>query len=74
LIRQGPHRKHRVEQFFCCCACIHYHRSVFTKPLSNNDYFFWLHYSGFQTLGKSTEIEAASCSHSPYEYFSREQK
>jgi hypothetical protein len=49
LIRHGPHRKRRVQQFFYCCECISYRGNVsieplpskygriFTEPLPSND-------------------------------------
>jgi hypothetical protein len=37
LIRHGPHRKRRVQQFLYCCVRIRYHGNVFTEPLSRND-------------------------------------
>jgi hypothetical protein len=33
LIRHGPHRKRRVQQFFYCCICILCRGNVFTEPL-----------------------------------------
>jgi hypothetical protein len=37
LIRHGPQRKHRVQQFFYCCMCILYRGNLFTEPLPSND-------------------------------------
>jgi hypothetical protein len=40
LIRDGPHWKRRVQQYFYCCVCIRYRgndRGIFTKPLSSDD-------------------------------------
>jgi hypothetical protein len=37
LIRHGPHRKQRVQQFFCCCVCFRGRGKVFTEPLPSND-------------------------------------
>jgi hypothetical protein len=51
LILHGPHRKHRVQQFFYCFMCIRWRRNVFTEPLHGNIRLFWLHCSGFQALG-----------------------
>jgi hypothetical protein len=36
LIGHGPHRKHRVQQFFYCCVCIRCRGNVFTEPLPSN--------------------------------------
>jgi hypothetical protein len=36
LIRDGPHWKRRVQQFFYCCLCIRYRGSVSTEPLPSN--------------------------------------
>jgi hypothetical protein len=36
LIRHGPHRKHRVKHFFCCCVCVCCRGNVFTEPLNSN--------------------------------------
>jgi hypothetical protein len=60
LIRHGPNRKHRVQQFSYCCVCIPCRGNVFTKPLPCNGRIFWLHYSGLlggvtQTAGWSHE-------------------
>jgi hypothetical protein len=33
LSRHGPHRKHNVQQFFCCSVCVCCSGSVFTEPL-----------------------------------------
>jgi hypothetical protein len=45
LIQHGPHRKHRVQQFFYCCLCIRCSGTLLTEPLSSNGHFFWLQYS-----------------------------
>jgi hypothetical protein len=37
LIRHGPHRKRRVQQFFYCCVYIRYRGNVSTEPLPSND-------------------------------------
>jgi hypothetical protein len=37
LIRQGPHWKRRVQQFFCCWVYICYCGNVSTEPLPSND-------------------------------------
>jgi hypothetical protein len=37
LIRHGPQRKGRHQQFFNCCVCIRYSGNVFTEPLPRND-------------------------------------
>jgi hypothetical protein len=37
LIRQGPHWKRRVQQFFYCCVCISYRGKVSTEPLPSNN-------------------------------------
>jgi hypothetical protein len=37
LIRQGPHWKRFVQQFFYCCVCILYLGNVSTEPLPSND-------------------------------------
>jgi hypothetical protein len=37
LIRHGPNRKRRVQQFFYSFVCIRCHGNVFTEPLSSND-------------------------------------
>jgi hypothetical protein len=37
LLRRGPHRKRRVQQFFYCCLCIRCRGNFFTEPLSSND-------------------------------------
>jgi hypothetical protein len=37
LIRHRPHWKRRVQQFFYCCASIHYRNNVSTEPLPSND-------------------------------------
>jgi hypothetical protein len=36
LIRHGPHRKHRVLQFFYCYVCILCRWNVFTEQLPSN--------------------------------------
>jgi hypothetical protein len=36
LIRHGPHKKRRVQQF-CCCVCIRCRGNVFTDPLPSNN-------------------------------------
>jgi hypothetical protein len=36
LIRHGPHRKRRAQQFYCC-VCIRCRGNVFTEPLPGND-------------------------------------
>jgi hypothetical protein len=36
LIRHGPHRKRRVQQFFYCCVCIRCRGKVFIEPLPSN--------------------------------------
>jgi hypothetical protein len=44
LIRHGPHRKRRIQQFFYCCVCIRYHGNVFTEPLPRMiGGFLWSH-------------------------------
>jgi hypothetical protein len=37
LIRHGPHRKQRVQQWFYCCVCIRYRGNFSTEPLPSND-------------------------------------
>jgi hypothetical protein len=37
LIRHGPHRKRRVQQFFHCWVSICYRGNVFTDPLPSSD-------------------------------------
>jgi hypothetical protein len=37
LIRHGPHRKRRAQQFLYCCMCIHCSGKVFAEPLRSND-------------------------------------
>jgi hypothetical protein len=37
LIRHEPHWKRRIQQFFYCCACIHYRGNVSTEPLPSSD-------------------------------------
>jgi hypothetical protein len=37
LIRRGPHRKQRGQQFFHRCVCIRYRGNVSTEPLLSND-------------------------------------
>jgi hypothetical protein len=37
LIRHGPHRKLRVQQYFFCCSCICCRGNVFTEPLPSKD-------------------------------------
>jgi hypothetical protein len=37
MIRHGPRRKRRVQQFFYCCVCISCRGNVFTEPLPSND-------------------------------------
>jgi hypothetical protein len=37
LIRHGPYWKQRVQQFFYCCVCIHYHGNVSAEPLPSNE-------------------------------------
>jgi hypothetical protein len=37
LIRHGPHRNRRVQQFIYCCVCIRCRVNVFTEPLPSND-------------------------------------
>jgi hypothetical protein len=36
IIRHGPHRKRRVQQF-CCFMCIRCRCNIFTEPLPSND-------------------------------------
>jgi hypothetical protein len=48
LMRPGQYRKHRTQKFFYCCVYIRCSMNVFTKPLSSNGCFFWVHYSCFQ--------------------------
>jgi hypothetical protein len=33
-IRHGPHRKRRVQQFFCFCMCIRCRSNVSTDPFA----------------------------------------
>jgi hypothetical protein len=33
LIRHGPHRKRRLQQFFYCCVSIYCRGNIFTEPL-----------------------------------------
>jgi hypothetical protein len=47
LLGHGPHRKHRVEQFYCVCC----RGKVFTEPVRSNVRLCWVHYSGCQVLG-----------------------
>jgi hypothetical protein len=37
LIRHGPHKNRRVQQFFYCCMCICCRGNVFTESLPSND-------------------------------------
>jgi hypothetical protein len=37
LIRHGPQRKRRVQQFFYCCVCIRYRGNVSNEPLPSNN-------------------------------------
>jgi hypothetical protein len=37
LIRHGPHRKQRVQQFFYCCLCIRLRCNVSTEQLPSKD-------------------------------------
>jgi hypothetical protein len=37
LIRHGPHRKRRVQQFFYCCVCIRGRDEVFIEGLPSNE-------------------------------------
>jgi hypothetical protein len=41
LIRHGPHRKRRVQQFLCSCMCIRCSGNFLTEPLLSNDK--WVH-------------------------------
>jgi hypothetical protein len=36
LLRHEPHRRHRAQQFFCCCACIRCGANVFNELLPSN--------------------------------------
>jgi hypothetical protein len=42
LIRHGPHKKRRVQQFFYCCVCICCRGNIFTEPLPSNDNGFFI--------------------------------
>jgi hypothetical protein len=42
LIWHRSHRKHCIQQFFCCCG------NIFTKPMPSNSCLFWLHYLAFK--------------------------
>jgi hypothetical protein len=37
LIRHGPHRKRRVQQFFYCCVPVRCRGNNFNEPLPSND-------------------------------------
>jgi hypothetical protein len=41
LIRHGPHRKHRMQQFYYC-MCIRCRANVFTEALPSNNHIFWV--------------------------------
>jgi hypothetical protein len=47
LIRHGPHRKHRLQQFLYS-MCIRYRRNMFSESLPNNYRLLWLHCPGFR--------------------------
>jgi hypothetical protein len=37
LVRHGPHRKRRIQQFLSCCACIRCRGKVFNPAFASND-------------------------------------
>jgi hypothetical protein len=45
LTRNGSHRKHRIQQFFYCCLCIHCRGNVYTYSLPSNGRLSCLYYS-----------------------------
>jgi hypothetical protein len=59
LIRQGLHRKRRVQQLFYCCTFIRCHGNVFTDPLPNNDKGMHIHTDRWEGFMKNT-IEMGS--------------
>jgi hypothetical protein len=50
LIWHGPHRNHRVRQFFYYCVCICCRGKMFTEPFPDNGPLFWLYCPCLQAL------------------------
>jgi hypothetical protein len=54
LIRLGPRRKRRIQQFFYCFLCIRCRGNVFTEPLPSND--VGIHVQTHKLMGGIYEI------------------
>jgi hypothetical protein len=54
MIRHGPHRKRRVQQFLYCCVCICCRGDVFTEPSPSNDRR--IHIQTHRLMGRIYEV------------------
>jgi hypothetical protein len=54
-----PHRRHRAQQFFRCCACTRCHWNMFTEPILATTFSSGLYIPGFQTLQGTQKLTAS---------------